>query len=533
MATTRREALAGAAGMGLMLAAGGEGLGASAAVRRFHYSVDGALIDAEPTMLPYLRASGVTDLWLGWWVSATPPNDEQMRLMTGWKSRIEAAGMAAHMILVPLGHPGEGPKQPRFPVDGHWGVRPDGSTYAGTAFHPPVLRDTAAALERFRPAAFRRWFLDDDFRVAQSPFDIGGCFCPQHQATFLKRYGLAEGRWPELLEAVAKRQPTALLKQWIEFTCDELTGCFRSMRTAAGKGVDMGVMVMYLGCERAGIGLPDYRGVPFRVGELMFEDAGFNPVKGKTDELYGVLFHRRFVRPDMAYSETTAYPPERLSPRNGAAKLCTSTLADVRNTMMMCMNLADWERRSPGLMSSAMRKHARLHQAVAGHTPRGPFKHFYGDASRLVGGDWPYSLFLALGVPFEVTAKPSAGGWTFLSDADAQAAAAGRLKSPGTAFICRPGKADGPACRPVADDLDVLFALRRSLLPKLAAVPHVEEELPVVCAWYPTARAVLLWNLQEQPVEITLRHGGVRRPVRIGPLDMELVEGLAAGRPTV
>jgi hypothetical protein len=235
----------------------------------------------------------------------------------------------------------------------------------------------------------------------------------------------------------------------------------------------------------------------------------------------------------MAYSETTAYPPERLSPRNGAAKLCTSTLADVRNTMMMCMNLADWERRSPGLMASAMRKHARLHQAVAGHTPRGPFKHFYGDASRLVGGDWPYSLFLALGVPFEVTAKPSAGGWTFLSDADAQAAAAGRLKSPGTAFICRPGKADGPACRPVADDLDVLFALRRSLLPKLAAVPHVEEELPVVCAWYPTARAVLLWNLQEQPVEITLRHGGVRRPVRIGPLDMELVEGLAAGRPTV
>ena len=52
---------------------------------------------------------------------------------------------------------------------------------------------------------------------------------------------------------------------------------------------------MYLGAEKAGIRLADYADVPFRVGEFMFDDESFNPVKGKTDELFSSLFHRRFV----------------------------------------------------------------------------------------------------------------------------------------------------------------------------------------------------------------------------------------------
>jgi len=94
-------------------------------------------------------------------------------------------------------------------------------------------------------------------------------------------------------------------------------------------------MVMYLGAEKAGIRLADYRDVPFRVGELMFDDGSFGLVKGKTNELFSSLFHRRFARPELAYSETTAYPANRLSAENMAAKLAVSTLSDVRNTMYM------------------------------------------------------------------------------------------------------------------------------------------------------------------------------------------------------
>jgi hypothetical protein len=57
-----------------------------------------------------------------------------------------------------------------------------------------------------------------------------------------------------------------------------------------------------------------------------------------------------------------------------------------------------------------MRRQADLHEQLAGHRPRGPFKHFWGDAERQVGEDRPFSLWLALGVPFEVVDRPSTRG---------------------------------------------------------------------------------------------------------------------------
>ena len=49
--------------------------------------------------------------------------------------------------------------------------------------------------------------------------------------------------------------------------------------------MNIGIMVMYLGSEKAGIRLENYRQVPFRVGELMFDDKSFGKVKGKTGSL--------------------------------------------------------------------------------------------------------------------------------------------------------------------------------------------------------------------------------------------------------
>jgi hypothetical protein len=60
----------------------------------------------------------------------------------------------------------------------------------------------------------------------------------------------------------------------------------------------------------------------------------------------------------------------------------------------------------------------------------------------------------------------------------------------------------------------------------LTKTPHVEGDVPVVCAWYPTARAVLLWNLTEQRTKFTLRHGDRRRMIGVDGLDMALVEGV-------
>ena len=312
-----------------------------------------------------------------------------------------------------------------------------------------------------------------------------------------------------------------MLRAWVEFTCDQLTACFRAQQQAA-PAVQLGNMVMYLGAEKAGIRLGDYRDVPFRVGELMFDDRSFAPVKGKTNELFSSLFHRRFARPELAYSETTAFPANRLSAANMAAKLAVSTISDVRNTMFMSGSTA-FPREHWQTLGPAMKRHAELHRRIAGHTPRGPLKHFWGEASRYVGDDNPYSLFLALGIPFEVTAEPASDGFTFLSGADARAL--GNLRSPGTVFVAR-SASGSPGVRVVPEALDTLLELKREMLAQLEEVPYVEGESPVVCGWYPTARGVLLWNLSERREEFGLRYRGSRRTISVDGLDVAWVDGI-------
>jgi len=262
--------------------------------------------------------------------------------------------------------------------------------------------------------------------------------------------------------------------------------------------------------------------MPFRVGELTFDDGGFTPVKGKTDELFSSLFHRRYVKPELAFSETTAYPEHRLTLKNKIAKLAISTLSDVRNTMFMCdFKKTDWASLAP-----AIRHHAAIHPAIAGQTLRGPLKHFWGEASRWVGDDNPFSLFLALGIPFEVTPEPATDGFTFLSDADAGVVAS--LPAAGTTFVARPQAGLPSPVRAMPEALPELFAWKRELVSRLAGVPYVEGETPVVCAWYPGARAVVVWNLTEQRQDLVLRDGETRRPFRIEGLDTALLEGVGA-----
>jgi hypothetical protein len=278
---------------------------------------------------------------------------------------------------------------------------------------------------------------------------------------------------------------------------------------------------MYFGAEKAGIRLKDYAGAPLRVGEMMFHDAAFAQLKNKTAELYSCLFHRRYVTPELAYSETTAYPADQLSAANMAAKLAVSTIADVRNTMFMSgltpIPNAHWDTLGP-----AMKKHAAIHAQLAGHTPQGPFKHYWGEASRYVGDDNPYSLFLAAGVPFEVIENPADNGWVFLSEWDARDVAAGKVKSAGAKLIAR-AEAGSPEIETVPEEMDALYALKHRLAESLRATPYVIDDKPVVCAWYPTCSQVLLWNLSESEEQFTLRIDDKAMSVTVAPLDVELV----------
>jgi hypothetical protein len=164
---------------------------------------------------------------------------------------------------------------------------------------------------------------------------------------------------------------------------------------------------------------------------------------------------------------------------------------------------------------------------LAGHRPRGPFKHYWGEASRYTGDDRPFSLFLAAGVPFEVTDRPARDGWTFLSDADAAAAAEGKLVSRGTRFASRStAPAGAGALEPCEESLPARFTLKRRIRPALAKVPFVENDEPAVLAWYPSAHAALLWNVRSEPATFLLHCGTQRREIRLSGLESAMLSDL-------
>ena len=142
----------------------------------------------------------------------------------------------------------------------------------------------------------------------------------------------------------------------------------------------------------------------------------------------------------------------------------------------------------------------------------------------MIGDDKPYSLFLAAGIPFEVTDTPSTDGWTFLSDFDIQDVSSGELKSKGTTFIfgaSQDKKING--ARFVKENLQEIFSFKKEIIPLLKGVPYVEEDKPVVCTWYPKINKVLLWNLSETKELFTLKLDQKMQTIEIGGLDAELI----------
>ncbi len=490
------------------------------AQRTYHLSVGCETVNQSEALPTLWKEAGVTDLWLTTWYSG--------RYAVTWDAfdaaiaKTRELGMTPHWLSVPFGHP--------TPYDSGKGAFPEvwkpverftGRKGWGISCHTP-MDDVCAELNRSLATRFGPCdhFLDDDFRFADSPDEVGGCVCPECRTTFLQTTGIAESRWEELLESLRQNEDTPLVRLWVDYQCDQLSTIFRKIRDVAPQ-IDLGIMVMGMGSERAGIRLDDYRECLFRVGEWMFDDQQYGSVKNKTIELFSVLLHRRFASPGRTFSETTICPDNALSKENMASKLAFSTLADVRNTMFMCNIPAHYW----SFFAPRMKKEAQYHEILAGKQPVGPFKHYWGKAGRYLAGYNAYSLFLALGVPFEVTDTLSENGWTFLGDHDANSVERGEITSPGTRCVAR-GRSASDRFTQVDETFESLFAFRKTVLPTLQKerIPYVEEETPVICGWYPDANAMLLWNVENTPKTIHVRYGETSTPVELPALETVLLQ---------
>ena len=516
----------------------------NSAGRRFHVSTCCDQLDENPDFPEIWHAAGITDVWVSTWFYGHYPFPWEK--IDNFVEIVQKAGMNPHFICVPFCHgggaldprdPGKFPNLP--PKTWKMAKRFNGSENWGFSYHAPADRKLKVSSEdlvrKFGPCAF---FLDDDFRFAPSPGEIGGCVCDECRAEFLKRAGLPESRWDELVGDWSERRDTPLIRSWCDYVCDKLTACFR-MTADHVSGIDLGIMVMFMGSERAGIRLPDYSGHLMRVGEMMFSDSWFDQDRNKTRELFSSLFHARYGEPGRLFSETTVYPEGTLSCENMAAKLAVSTFSDVRNTMFMSGLRAIPADFWPALSERAQKEKA-FHDRLVGRCPVGPFKHFWGMADRYMPSDEAYSLFLATGVPFEVCGSVPKDGWTFLGDASACEMDRGELESAGSKCLARIASESGRFAR-LPESYEDLFRFRRSLLPELrqGGIPFVEEEVPVVLGWYPedTARSangakpcdlLLLWNISKKEAQtVHVRVGEKSAAVSVAPLQTELVEASA------
>jgi hypothetical protein len=534
---TRREFFLPFVASGLVLGSyGSMGMLSSCArpapsVRRFHASISSQIWEANPDFSQIMKKVGVTDIWLGaFFYGKWYRQPEEIRNLA---DQLENEGFNVQVINLPLGHPGDAlgiddPTDNLATPPGHWknACTYDGQLYSGTSIHPPAVEENIRALLEIEKFGFKTVFMDDDFRVGRMPGVIGGCFCGECKTEFLDKYGYGPAEWKELIESVESRTPSKVLRSWVEHFCDKETNMFNVMQDAVPE-MQLGNMIMYFGSEKAGIELERYRDVPFRVGEFMFDDKGFGSVKGKTDELFSVLFHRRFARPALAYSETTAFPADALSARNLAAKLCISTISDVRNTMFMSglkpYPLGHWD-----VLGPAMRKNAEIHEQLAGHTPAGPFKHFWGWDNRLVGRDKPFSLFLASGIPFEVSENLTPEGWYFLSDEDARAVSENRLKPAGQNLVVRKNaNISGDHFIPVDEDMLDLFKFKKRIIPGLKDIPYVEGDISAIFAWYQTAGTGLIWNVTEEKQSYIFKQNDkILQTVSLDGLDVSLIHEL-------
>lgn len=501
----------------------------SSSFRRFHISLQAEAWLKNPELISIMKNAGISDVWMGSFLQGkwyhTP---KELRKSADF---LLSKGFKPHVLTVPLGHPGNAID----PSDESWSTKKqnwknacdyDGSLFSGTSIHPPIVEENIEAHKLLANEGFDILFLDDDFRLSKYPGKIGGCFCENCKKEFLNNYGYGNSDWEILIDSVAKRNPTKVLRTWIEYICDKEYDMFVALQNATPQ-MDIGIMVMYLGAEKAGIALDKYQDVPFRVGELMFGDKSFGKVKGKTDELFSSLFHKRFVKPELAYSESTTYPQDALSAKNMAAKLSVSLLSDVRNTMFMSgiqpFPIEYWETLAP-----AMKKSAQLHEEIAGLTSKGPFKHFWGWDSRLVGTDKPFSLFLASGIPFEVIDDVTKDGWIFLSNEDAKSVVEGRVVAKAKNLVVRKeAEVVGNNFIEMDENLKDIFAFKKRIIPTLKGIPYVDGDLPVIFAWYPSAQKVLLWNVEEKKQTFKIvRDNQILRTVTVDGLDVALVQDL-------
>ena len=99
------------------------------------------------------------------------------------------------------------------------------------------------------------------------------------------------------------------------------------------------------------------------------------------------------------------------------------------------------------------------------------------------------------------------------------------MTSSGSKLVARLESSAGRFVK-VAEDFDALFEFRRSILTSLQErqIPYVEEEIPIVLAWYPEVDALYIWNISNTEKTFHIRRGDRLTGMKLGALDSQVID---------
>lgn len=76
------------------------------------------------------------------------------------------------------------------------------------------------------------------------------------------------------------------------------------------------------------------------------------------------------------------------------------------------------------------------------------------------------------------------------------------------------------------EELSALFDYKQRIKDDIKGIPHIVEDKPAVCAWYPDIKKVLVWNLSEHNEKLTLRKDEKTLNFSLSGLDSILLDDM-------
>jgi hypothetical protein len=473
--------------------------------------------------------NGIEKVWLAGWFYGQWSYDKDKLLEA--RSFAEKAGLKTALVNVPIGHPGnslgEVEKLVPLTIPPHWRYRlnVDGKEVRHCGcLNDASWNDNLASLREVHQMGFREVFMDDDLRLSVGPGVIGGCFCPDCITRFKAATCSSDADVDEIRRQVRTRVRGDLLVRWLKFHGGRLTA-FVNACNAIAPDLAVGIMVMFMGHEQAGIELEALGNRLFRVGEGQFDDRSFGSLAGKMTSFSSSMFHMGYANPRLAYSESTAFPPTGLSAENLGRKIAVPLMAGVPNVMFM-----SGIRMYPRAYWPTLKRHIASARQIAARLPAerptGVLKQWFGPGVRSVAGGWPLVECLALGLPVTAVRNVTPGGAYLIQAEDIPFLPEAVLSDADTTIVttgtARPAEA---RCRWIdaGRDSSSRWEARDAILHDQKDAPHVTGTVPVAVRWYRGAGTLLLWNVNETEQTFNLVFGGRSKGVKVGPGDLSLV----------